>query len=241
MAESPVPGDHETRRPAKRGSFTLGSEASQEATGPQRLEDDGETSEISEVSRVTQAGGALKQRARRGLWFILAIVVLGLAVLFMPESLRSRLGEQLEAASKWVSERITAPAPTPEPAAAPPSSDPANAPTPSPASPPQDAYEPPPPAEDAVTEAAEQPPAPTPPPAGSRLKKRTASPGVRAAPAAKPPPIQNRAREQAPSESIEKAPEPLEPSKEPSVGPAEVDPSVKPLELAPPSTEDGSR
>jgi serine/threonine-protein kinase len=271
MSERSAAGEPETResrRSPKMGMFTLGATESQAHAGARPREDEGETSEVSQVSRVSRAWGAVRPPARRGLWFVLAIVVLGFAVLLMPESLRSRLGALFSSAGHWVSERLSSPAPQPAPD------------TPAPVQgsgtvePSPDAYEPPPPAEGTAAEepAERASPPPTPPVVAPRTRTQepsntkpseaavepeetVADPGETAVeetlapsqrgPAAtrtprgryprtgKVPASQAKPVVPAPTEPVEEAPALEEPSK----GPAEIDPSIQPLELAPPATD----
>ncbi|MBN1210418.1 MAG: serine/threonine protein kinase [Myxococcaceae bacterium] len=252
---SPEPEPRESRRPPKMGIYTLGPVAPKAPAEPRSIPEDSETvetslvSEVSRVSRVSMALTALHRPARRTLWLIGAMVLAGLAVLFMPASLRSRLGAWFTSAGQSASQQL---APPPEPQAAPP---PAPAPTaPSPAAPPADAYEPPPPAEEhGAQQARPEQESPTPAkdsqpasPTRSVTKPggipKKAPKAAAVAPAKKPdappspsvetPAIQDKSEGQEGAAPAEEAPEPIEPS----TGPAEVDPSIQPLELSPPST-----
>ncbi|WP_240486634.1 serine/threonine-protein kinase [Hyalangium minutum] len=212
----------EPRRPAKMGVFTLGpteSQAAASAPETKPTEDDSETSELSSVSRVSRAWTGLRPPARRGLWIVLGIVILGLAVLFMPESLKSKIGSLFSSSSS---------APTKPTGSAEPSSE---------------AYEPPPPSEDAPPEEPTQKAAPSPNPAGEaprppRPRPPKAVPQPSEAPAKSESPANPEEQAPKPAEEAvqEVAPEPTEPT-EPSQGPAEVDPSIRPLEDSPPSTD----
>jgi hypothetical protein len=199
-------GHRDSRRPAKMGVFTLGPTEPKAPPPPRPVYDEGETSELSAVSRVSRGWTGLQPPARRGLWIVLAIVVLGLAVLLMPDAVKSRIGALFSSESAPGS---TVPSRTAEPGS--------------------DAYEPPPPAEGSQTEEAP--------------RKATAAPAAQGdaprAPRARPPrsappsTIQGNPEGQAPKSPSEDPSAPAEPSQ----GPAEVDPSIQPLELAPPSTE----
>ncbi len=238
---APEPEANAGRRPPRMGMFTLGqaepSEDSEEG------EDSGafEASQVSRVSRVSRALMAMERPTRRGLWFIAFIVLVGIAVLFMPAGLRARLGSLFVSAGHWVFERLSAdagPQAVPVPAPAPVIES-------APIEPPADAYEPPPPGEGSVSaeEPEEEPPArpPPPPPTPPRVRKPE--------PATPPPSAPSRPREPVKaSKPANAAPEnqgepetppaqeiPEEPV-EPSIGPAEVDPSIQPLELSPPKS-----
>jgi len=199
-------GHRDSRRPAKMGVFTLGPTEPKAPPPPRPVDDEGETSELSAVSRVSRGWTGLQPPARRGLWIVLAIVVLGLAVLLMPDAVKSRIGALFSSESAPGS---MVPSRTAEPGS--------------------DAYEPPPPAEGSQTEEAP--------------RKATAAPAAQGdaprAPRARPPrsappsTIQGNPEGQAPKSPSEDPSAPAEPSQ----GPAEVDPSIQPLELAPPSTE----
>jgi len=202
----------EPRRSPKMGVFTLGPSQPKAATAARPAEEEGETSEISSVSRVSRVWGGLKPPARRGLWIVLAIVILGVAVLFMPEALKSRLGSLFSSLSLPVSQ--PAPASTPPSGAAEPESE---------------AYEPPPPAEGSEPEETPQKAAPAP----SSPNEAPRTPRARPAKTGQTPAIQGNPEGQAPKAPSEEPPEPAEPSQ----GPAEVDPSIQPLELSPPTTD----
>jgi serine/threonine protein kinase len=244
---TPEPEARESRRPAKMGVFTLGPSEPQAPAAPKPQEEDSEISEVSQVSRVSRSLVGLNGRSRRGLWMVAAIVLVGLAVLFMPEALKSRIGALF-------SEHLSQPPPEAVPGPPAPSPDPSS---PQPA---QDAYEPPPPAEGSDSHEAAAPaetPRPKKPgPAAAPRKpaeavaepseEAQAEPSETAAdpsgqtgtPQAPPvthekaPAIQGKPDGRSVKEPAEEAPEPSEPS----VGPAEVDPSIQPLELTPPST-----
>jgi serine/threonine protein kinase len=208
------PAPRESRRPAKMGVFTLGPaepKAAASAPEPKPAEDDSENSELSSVSRVSRAWTSLQPPARRGLWIVLGIVILGLAVLFMPESLKSKIGSLVSSPSS---------APLGPAGSAEPSSE---------------AYEPPPPSEDAPAEASGQKASPASANPGEAPKPpRPRPPKAAAQPSDAPAPASPDG--QAPNPPQEAAPEPSEPS-EPSQGPAEVDPSIRPLEDSVPSTD----
>jgi serine/threonine protein kinase, bacterial len=202
LATQPEP--RETRRPAKMGVFTLGP-AQRKAAAPARpVEDELETSEISSVSRVSRAWTGLQPPARRGLWIVLGIVILGLAVLFMPESLKSKLGAlfQLDSDSAM-------PAGSVEPSS--------------------DAYEPPPPGEGSEPAAAPRKASSAPSSPGEASRAPRARPPKSGQPSA----LQGNPGGQALKPADEAPAEPAEPSQ----GPAEVDPSIQPLELSPPSLD----
>jgi serine/threonine-protein kinase len=282
------PAARDSRRSPKIGTYTLGSDEppKEEVSAPIRLDDDNETvttAEVSRVSRVSQAWGTLGPSARRALWVALAMVVMGLAVLFMPESLRSKLGGLLASVGLGTPERASGTEPPPqgqppaqtEPQARPPpDATPQAQPSPAAAGPgagasttaPQEAYEPPPPAEAAGSETPAKPPSgaespsPSTAPTGTRLRKldptgaRVPKPprlGTKPAPAVEggegtlgegtPESTQDASGEpQAPQPRSTRATKPptkkqskpgtLAPSEsaEPSVGPAEVDPSIQP-------------
>jgi serine/threonine-protein kinase len=196
----PEPAARDSRRSPKIGTYTLGSdEPPKEAvSAPIRLDEDSETvttAEVSRVSRVSQAWGTLGSSARRALWVALAMVVMGLAVLFMPESLRSRLGGLFASVGLRAPERTSGTEPQPEPppqaqpppeAKPPPEATPQAQPPPAAAGPEagasttlpsHEAYEPPPPAEAAGSETPAEPPSgpgspsPSTPPTGTRLRK----------------------------------------------------------------------
>ena len=216
-----------SRRPAKMGVFTLGPAAPPPGARPQEREDSevSEVSEVSRVSRVSRALTALDQPSRRGLWILLGIVILaGLGVLFMPEALRSRLGSLFSSAGST-------------PGAMPPA---VGIPTDEPQIPAADEYEPPPPGEGGA-EPQQAAPAPTTPtaPVPRPRKPEAATPTEAAAkPALAPrrPATGSPAKPAVPGQKPVKAAEEgaEEGTEEPSVGPAEVDPSIQPLELSPP-------
>jgi serine/threonine-protein kinase len=235
------PEARESRRPPKMGVFTLGPSEPKASAAPSSREEDSGISEVSEVSRVSRTLVGLNGRPRRGLWIVAAMVLVGLVVLFLPDSVKSQIAALLSQPQ---------PQGTPAPATAPPE--------PSTAKPSQDAYEPPPPAEagekpSTSTEAA-TPKKPGPSATSIHTAKKPAEAvakpseetsdtaedsseeaGTAHAPPARPakaPASQGKPEGRAPKEPVEEAPEPAEPS----VGPAEVDPSIKPMELTPPST-----
>ncbi len=243
------------RRPARMGVFTLGPVEPPPGAKPEEREDS-EVSEVSRVSRVSRALKAMDRPSRRGLWILLGIVVLaGMGVLFMPEALRSRLGSLFSSAGSWVSDKASDAPPRAVPSSQ-------GIPTGDPETPPSDAYEPPPPGEGSADEPEEPAPAPvkaTPaptPPAAPTPKPRkpesAASPEAVAKPAPAPkkpasaPAIQAKPAVPEP-EAVEETGEETdgtiegsegtEEPAEPSVGPAEVDPSIQPLELSPPEEE----
>ena len=212
--ESPKQG-----RPAKMGVFTLGPAAPPPEARPEEREDS-EVSEVSRVSRVSRALMALDRPSRRGLWILLGIMILaGLGVLFMPESLRSRLG------SVFSSTGGTSGAMPPA----------VGIPTDEPQAPAADEYEPPPPGEGS-REPQQAAPAPTTPTAPvPRPRRPEAATPTEAA--AKPAPAPRKPAAGSPAKPAVPSQEPVEGTEEPSepsVGPAEVDPSIQPLELAPP-------
>jgi serine/threonine protein kinase, bacterial len=207
---SSEPEAREGRRPVKVGVFTLGpAESSSPSPSEAKSEVEDETSEVSESSRVSRALKALNPPTRRGLWVVLVMMLAGLGVLFMPEALRSRL----EALFASTSEQLASPSePTTAPEQAAPTAEPGSA------QPPSEAYEPPPPAEGRAPKASPPRAEPTPPapaPAPLRLKK----------------PQEPTASQGRPAGRVKETPveAPLEPD-EPSIGPAEVDPSIRPLE-----------
>jgi serine/threonine-protein kinase len=206
----------EPRRPAKMGVFTLGPSEPKTTPTTQPVEDDREPSEVSHVSRVSRGWSGLQPPARRGLWIVLGIVILGLVVLFMPESVKSKIGSLFSSGPSSET--------SPTPASTGPSG------TPEPGS---EAYEPPPPAEGSLQEEAAQKASPEPSDPGEAPRApRPRPPKVGQAPAGQENPEGQAAKatDGVPAEV------PAEPS-EPSQGPAEVDPSIQPLELSPPSTD----
>ncbi|HEX8702297.1 MAG TPA: serine/threonine-protein kinase [Myxococcaceae bacterium] len=229
------------RRPPRMGMFTLGPVEAPAASQPEEREDS-EVSEVSRVSRVSRALAAMERPSRRGLWILLGIVILaGIGVLFMPESLRSRLGSLFSSAGSLV-------APNEMPKAEPSTM---GIPTEDSETPPPDAYEPPPPGEGspepvnaapaptkatpttpaAATPRPRKPESATPTEAAAKPattpKKPASTPAIQAKPTVPEP---EAAEETEGNEAIE------EPA-ERSVGPAEVDPSIQPLELSPPEGE----
>ncbi|WP_224362020.1 serine/threonine-protein kinase [Hyalangium versicolor] len=277
----PASDPREGRRNPRMGVFTLGPTESPSGSASRSRHDDGEfseTSEVSRVSRVSRALMALQKPSRRGLWIVGAIVLVGLAVLFMPEALRDRMGSVFSSAGQWASERFShsdpqaVPGPPESPAVL----------TPTPAPPSQEAYEPPPPAqgsgaEDAVGDPANTPAAPAetvrpkkqgpsaasiqnaPPRKPVRAVAKPAVDDTAAEPSeadaepteadpaaeeetvpepqtkpARTPVIQGKPAGRAAKAPAEEAPEPPEPH----VGPAEVDPSIQPLEESPPTDEE---
>jgi serine/threonine-protein kinase len=248
----------EARKPTKMGVFTLGLAEAAEAPKPEDTEDS-EVSEVSRVSRVSRALKSLERPSRRGLWVILAIVLAGIGVLFMPEALRSRLGALFSSAGSWVSEKLSSDS---QPQAVPTSP---GIPTEvGPVVPPSDAYEPPPPGEGSTEPEEEEAPVkaepPTPAPSAPALAKPPSTPSAvkkPVTPAVKKPaeaPTEAGAPQgtprkpnQAPAiqgkpevpetDAVEESAEPAEPS----VGPAEVDPSIQPLELSPPTEPEGEQ
>lgn len=224
------------RRPARMGVFTLGPVEPPPGSKPEEREDSG-LSEVSRVSRVSRALMALDQPSRRGLWILLGVVILaGVGVLFMPEALRSRLGSWFTSAGSWVSEK-TSSGETPQ---AVPST--MGLPKGGPEAPPSDAYEPPPPGEGSPEPEPEPEEAPAPTPAAPTPRPRKPEAAKPTDAAAKPAPTPKKPA-QAPAIQAKPAfpePEPVEETgepEEPSVGPAEVDPSIQPLEVAPPEPE----
>ncbi|WP_224248678.1 serine/threonine-protein kinase [Hyalangium gracile] len=142
---TPEPEVRESRRNPRMGVFTLGPAEPPVPAAPKPREEEPEISELSEVSRVSRVSRALQglnRPSRRGLWLVAAIVLVGLAVLFMPEALRSRIGSLFSSAGQWAAERSSEPKAVPGP--------PETAPTPTPTPPSPDAYEPPPPAEESA-------------------------------------------------------------------------------------------
>jgi serine/threonine-protein kinase len=240
----------EGRRPPKMGIYTLGPSEPKPPAAPQPLHEDSgtmvtaEMSQISQVSNVSRALTALRPPARRALWLIGAIVLAGLVVLFMPASLKSRLGALFTSSGQGGPQGSATPA-DPQGATSP-------APAPTPAEPSSDAYEPPPPGEDVQEEGLEEgSAAPSPAPDATKPQRKVAKPGVIPK---KPPkatsvvpsgtadaPSAPRAGTAAPpgkpeATPAERASEPAgeaSEDEEPSVGPAEVDPSIQPMELSP--------
>jgi serine/threonine protein kinase len=275
---SPEPEAQEgARRPAKMGVFTLGPAEPPKPPEPRPEVPDepSAVSEVSEVSRVSRVLKGLNPPARRGLWFIFFVVLAGLAVLFMPQTLRTRIGALFSSAS----EQLTPPpAPQPSPDQAAPAVVPGS-------EPPPDAYEPPPPAEGSA--APEEPPSkavvapPTPTLAPPQPKKPTPSTSSTDPAGVKPPTgtlkkPQGPGAPKAPTEAVTEESDSLEaPSElpktpkaprrspviqgkpegkgeetpaeeetepeEPSVGPAEVDPSIRPLEDTLPNSTEGEQ
>jgi serine/threonine-protein kinase len=230
------------RRPAKMGVFTLGPVEPPSRPVTEEREEP-EPSEVSRVSRVSRALMGLDQPSRRGLWILLAIVILaGIGILFMPEALRSRLAAFFSSVGSWVSDKA-APGNTPK---AVPSSQ--GFPTGEPQVPSADDYEPPPPGEGSSEPEEADPPAPQTPKSrkseapkateaaaksATASKKPASAPGISAKPAVPTPAPVEGAEEPEEAGITEGTEEPAEPS----VGPAEVDPSIQPLELSPPDEE----
>jgi serine/threonine protein kinase len=272
-ASPPESEARESRRSPRGGGFTLGHVEPQEPLEAESGAEDSETSEVSREARLSRAPIEPHRPARRGMGLVIAVMLAGLAMLFVPESLRSRLGALFSSAGQWVSERSSARS-EPQAAPAPPAPS-------APAKPPPESYEPPAPRADGVSgeapaEAKADPPASaeTAPPReskpsespsnarepakpggtatakpGKTLTKKPlapvaepseepASPQEKPAKSGRPPAHQGKFERQAPAEPIEEPVEPLEEPVEhiePSTGPAEIDPSIEPLELSPPS------
>jgi serine/threonine-protein kinase len=240
------------RRPAKMGVFTLGPVEPPPDSKPEEREDS-ELSEVSHVSSVSRALKALDRPSRRGLWILLAIVILaGIGVLFMPEALRSRLAALFSSVGSWVT-------PSEKPQAVPSSM---GIPTDEPQTPPSDEYEPPPPGEGspepvkaagAPSKAASTPTTPASPAPRPRKPEPVTATEAATKPAPAPekpapaPAIQAKPADPEPVEKMDETTESVEETEEtteggeelaePSVGPAEVDPSIQPLELSPPEEE----